>query len=87
MQIVGLKSGWHAAAVMGTSQFHGVRLAHAAEMRLELLAHGRARCHVHGVPRPVQSLLPGGQVLYGLMEHSSGPRGLQSCRAHQALVL
>ena len=41
-QIVGLKSGWHAAAVMGTSQFHGLRLAHAAEMRLELLAHGAA---------------------------------------------
>ena len=41
-QIVGLKSGWHAAAVMGTSQFHGLRLAHAAEMRLELLAHGTA---------------------------------------------
>lgn len=40
VQIVGLKSGWHAAAVMGTSQFHGLRLAHAAEMRLELLAHG-----------------------------------------------
>ena len=39
---MGLKSGWHAAAVMGTSQFHGLRLAHAAEMRLELLAHGTA---------------------------------------------
>ena len=40
-QVVGLKSGWHAAAVMGTTQVHAKRLAQACEMRLELLAHGK----------------------------------------------
>lgn len=49
-QIVGLKSGWHAAAVMGTAQVHAKRLAQTCAMRLELLAHGAPpqpcpRCH------------------------------------------
>lgn len=62
MQAVGLKSGYHTALVMGgvSSGIHGVRLAQASELMLELLAPagkvegepGLAHMQVDGEPWP-----------------------------------
>ena len=61
---MGLKSGWHAAAVMGTTQVHAKRLAHACEMRLELLAQG--------APSATRTLNPAEAVTGAMQAHAEG---------------